>query len=235
MFTIRGGWSARLSPVWQTVRFDPAFYDGYYVDVGTDTVPFAVPDRLTGLWGVGVSVATPQTALSASLGASIGKNAAFFEPAAADAISANATLTWRPTEQIRVEGRYVYSMLDRERDGTRLSTAHIPRLKLEYQIARPVFVRFVGQYAAQERDALRDPATEGPILQPDDSGTLVPIAEQVQNDLRLDLLFSYRPTPGTVFYFGYGSSITEQEAFTFQDLERVSDGFFVKLSYLFRV
>jgi hypothetical protein len=235
MFTIRGGWSTRLSPVWQTVRFDPAFYDDYYVDMGTDTVPLVLPDRLTGLWGLGVSVSTPQTALSASLGASIGKNAAFFEPAPADARSASATVTWRPTEQLRVEGRYVYSMLDRERDGTRLSTAHIPRLKLEYQIARPVFVRFVGQYAAQERDALRDPATDNPILQPDDTGALVPVDAQVQNDLRLDVLFSYRPTPGTVFYFGYGSSITEQEAFTFRDLERVSDGFFLKLSYLFRV
>jgi len=235
MFTIRGGWSARLSPVWQTIRFDPEFYADYAVDTGTDTIPLVLPDRLTGLWGVGVSVSTPQTALSASVGASVGKNAAFFEPAAADAMSANATVTWRPTDQLRVEGRYVYSLLDRERDGTRLSTAHIPRLKVEYQLARPVFVRFVGQYTAQERDALRDPATDRPILLPADAGALAPVGAQTQNDLRLDLLFSYRPTPGTVFYFGYGSSITEPEAFTFRDLERVSDGFFLKLSYLFRV
>jgi hypothetical protein len=235
MFTIRGGWSARLSPVWQTIRFDPEFYADYAVDTGIDTIPLVLPERLTGLWGVGLSVSTPQTAFSASLGASIGKNAAFFEPAPADAISANATMTWRPTGQLRVEGRYVYSLLDRERDGTRLSTAHIPRLKVEYQLARPVFVRFVGQYTAQERDALRDPATDRPILLPDDAGMLAPAGAEMQNDLRLDLLFSYRPTPGTVFYFGYGSSITEQEAFTFRDLERVSDGFFLKLSYLFRV
>jgi hypothetical protein len=232
--TIRGGWSARVSPEWKTVRFDPAFYD-YFVDVGTDTVPFALPERLTDLWGVGVSVTTPQGPLTASAGGSIGKEAAFFEPAAADALSASATVTWRPTGQLRVEGRYTYSRLDRERDGTRLSTARIPRLKIEYQVSRPVFVRFVGQYAAQERDAPRDPATDNPILRPDADGTLVPVSGLVQNDFRVDLLFSYHPTPGTVFYLGYGSSLTEDEAFSFQDLERVSDGFFLKLSYLFRM
>jgi hypothetical protein len=234
-FTIRGGWSARVSPEWETVRFDPAFYDDYYVDMGTDTIPFALPDRLSGLWGFGVSLSTPQGPLTASAGGSLGKSAAFFEPAAADALSANATVTWRPTDQLRIEGRYVYSRLDRERDGTRLSTARIPRLKIEYQISRPVFVRFVGQYAAQERDAPRDPATDNPILRPGDAGTLTPVPALVQNDLRVDLLFSYHPTPGTVFYLGYGSSLTEADAFTFQDLERVSDGFFLKLSYLFRV
>ena len=40
---------------------------------------------------------------------------------------------------------------------------------------------------------------------------------------------------GTVFFIGYGSSLTETDAFSFRDLARVNDGFFVKLSYLFRV
>jgi len=234
-FTIKNGWSARVSPEWSTVRFDPAFYGDYYVDAGADTVPFAVPGRLTDLWGVDLSGSTPQGVLAASAGVGLGQSAAFFEPAAADAVSANATVTWRPTEQIRVEGRYVYTHLNRERDGTRLSTAHIPRLKIEYQVSRPIFVRFVGQYAAQKQDALRDPATEQPILIRQDDGALQPATTTIQNDLRIDFLFSYRPTPGTVFYLGYGSSMTEADAFTFQNVERVNDGFFLKLSYLFQL
>lgn len=234
-FTIRNGWSARVSPSWNTVRFDPDFYVGYAVDAGTDTVAFTVPDRLNDLWGISLGGSSPQGPLTASVGGGIGKSAAFFEPASASSLSGNATLTWRPTEQIRIEGRYVYSRLNRERDGTRLSAAHIPRLKLEYQISRSIFVRFVGQYSAQERDALRDPVTEQPILVLQDDGTYAPAEARSQNDLRVDFLFSYRPTPGTVFYFGYGSSLTEADAFTFRDVERVSDGFFVKLSYLFHL
>jgi hypothetical protein len=57
----------------------------------------------------------------------------------------------------------------------------------------------------------------------------------VSNALRVDWLFSYQPNPGTVIFAGYGSSLTEPDAFRFQDLQRVNDGFFVKVSYLFRM
>ncbi|HEX9728414.1 MAG TPA: DUF5916 domain-containing protein [Gemmatimonadales bacterium] len=234
--TVRGGWSATISPEWQTVAFDPTFYADYATVTASDTVPFAVPDRLNGLYGMRVSASTPQfSSVSASTGASLGKAAAFFEPAAANTYSINGTVDWRPTDQLRVQGRYVYAVLNRVRDGTRLSTAHIPRVKVEYQLARPIFVRFVGQYNAQKRDALRDPATERPILIHDGTGAFATATRQVDNDLRIDWLFSYRPVPGTVLFAGYGSSLTETETFSFSDLRRVNDGFFFKLSYLFRV
>jgi hypothetical protein len=51
----------------------------------------------------------------------------------------------------------------------------------------------------------------------------------------MDWLFSYRPTPGTLVYLGYGSTMSETEEFRFRDLRRTSDGFFGKLSYLFRL
>ena len=234
-FTIRNGWGARITPQWSTVRFEPDDYADYFVDAGADTVPFTLPDRLTNLRQVNVSGNTPQGALTASASLTVGTMAAFFEPAAASGLSGNAGVTWRPTDQLRIEGRYVYSRLTRERDGTRLSTAHIPRLKLEYQLSRSIFVRFVGQYAAQETDDRRDPVTDRPILTPNDDGVLEPALARTENDLRVDFLFSYHPTPGTVFYLGYGSSLTEADAFTFRDVDRVNDGVFVKLSYLFRL
>jgi hypothetical protein len=46
---------------------------------------------------------------------------------------------------------------------------------------------------------------------------------------------SCRPNPGTVADRGYGAGLTEDDAFAFRRVRRVSDGFFVKLSYLFRV
>jgi hypothetical protein len=53
------------------------------------------------------------------------------------------------------------------------------------------------------------------------------------NTLRADFLFSYRPSPGTVFFAGYGNSLTESDPLAFQRLRRIGDGFFLKVSYVF--
>ena len=113
----------------------------------------------------------------------------------------------------------------------------IPRLKVEYQLTRSVFFRFVGQYDANKRDDLRDNSrTEGPLLYcAVGLENCSRLSARTYNDFRVDWLFSYRPSPGTVFYAGYGSSLAEPSAFAFRKLERVDDGFFVKLSYLFRM
>jgi hypothetical protein len=100
-----------------------------------------------------------------------------------------------------------------------------------------VFVRLVGQYDSQRQDSLRDDSrSNDPILIRDPAtGAYVRAAARSDNALRLDWLVSYRPTPGTVIYAGYGNSMTEPDALAFRDLRRTNDGFFVKLSYLFRM
>ena len=55
------------------------------------------------------------------------------------------------------------------------------------------------------------------------------------NRLRVDALFAWQPTPGTVFFAGYGSSVLDEDPFAFRRLRRSNDGFFVKFSYLFRL
>ena len=240
-FTLRGGWTPSVTPTWQTAAFDPDFYSDYYVASTsggvTDTIPFAVPGRVNDAVALSLGVATPQFPLfSASVGVDLGKDIAYFEPSRASALGFNTSVTLRPTEQLRVELRYAYARLDRERDGSRLSTAHIPRVKLEYQVSRPLFLRLVGQYTSQARDALRDPRTDQPILFYDsDTDSYETSTTTTTNDLRLDVLLSFRPTPGTVLFLGYGSSLTEADRFRFRDLERVADGFFAKVSYLFRM
>ena len=102
-------------------------------------------------------------------------------------------------------------------------------MKVEYQLTRAIFVRCVGQYVAQDQVALLDPRTGQPLLV---NGSVAGPA--VTNAFRGDVLFSYKPTPGTVFFLGYGASLTEPDAFRFQNLSRTSDGFFLKASYLFR-
>jgi len=94
----------------------------------------------------------------------------------------------------------------------------------------------VGQYFAQQRAALVDPRTGLPlVLDATATARVGPSGDVKQNDFRSDLLFSYKPTPGTVFFLGYGASLAEPDAFQFQGLKRSGDGFFVKLSYLFRM
>ncbi len=122
-------------------------------------------------------------------------------------------------------------------DGARrdVSVTRVPRVKVEYQLFRSVFLRLVGQYVAREQDALRDDGrTNRPLLRLDStSGSYVPIGARSGNDMRLDWLFSYQPNPGTVIFAGYGSTLAEDRAFRFDGLERRRDAFFVKLSYLF--
>ena len=49
------------------------------------------------------------------------------------------------------------------------------------------------------------------------------------------MLFSYLPTPGTVFYVGYGDAQAANRPAGPEHLQRTRDVFFSKVSYLFRL
>jgi hypothetical protein len=166
-----------------------------------------------------------------------GRDENFFEWASASILYLETSLNWVPTEKLRVDGSYIHNQYDRRSDGTTVGVTKIPRLKVEYQLSRPIFFRVVGQYIADRRDALRDEGrTNYPVLIFDpDAGDFVRAGRQSSNSFRADWLFSYRPNPGTVVFLGYGSSLVEARELRFSGLRRTSDGFFVKLSYLFRV
>ena len=52
---------------------------------------------------------------------------------------------------------------------------------------------------------------------------------------RTDVLVSFEPTPGTVAFFGYGTSLAKDPLlYQTPDYTRTTDGFFVKLAYQFR-
>ena len=118
--------------------------------------------------------------------------------------------------------------------GVAALSTRIPRLRLEYQIARPIFVRVVSQYESGSAGALRDPrsggAAAGARAEERTSPSCVAAVERAAH--RLALLVS--PAPGTVFFAGYGNTLTEPEPLAFDDLRRTSDGFFVKASWVFQ-
>ncbi len=232
-FTFRGGWQLTVTPLAATVAFDPAAYAGYAVRGVRDTSAFLVPGRQSTLALRG-AITTPQYQhFAASLTVQGGSDVDFLETDLVQRRDATATLDWRPTRQLRVAASYLSSSLVRESDGARVARARIPRLKTEYQVSRPIFVRLVGQYDARSREALLDYRTGAPLLL-GAPGSYRAASATASNGLRVDGLFSYQPSPGTVVFLGYGNSLTEPDALALRQLRRVGDGFFAKFSYLFR-
>ncbi|MGH7537673.1 MAG: DUF5916 domain-containing protein [Gemmatimonadales bacterium] len=231
---LRGGWGVNASFSDQQQRFDRAAYAGYAID--SAGAPFVTPHGLYHLLGASGGISTPSRALTAGVNAGYGAAPIFAEAAEGRQLDAQIAITWRPTQALRVEALWTHQRITRARDGSRFAAANIPRLKLEYQLSRAVFFRYVGQYFAQRRDALVDPRTGQPlVLDPAAELRVGPAGASVFNNLRNDVLFSYRPAPGTVLFLGYGASLTEPDAFRFQGLQRTGDGFFLKASYLLRM
>ena len=228
--TLRGGWAVNASVANGMQRFDSASYAAYRVDRTVDTIPFATPHSLYNLWFVSAGASTPNRALT--LGVNVGYGAAtiFAEGSEGRQLNVGLTATWHPTASLRAEALWTHQRITRAQGGSRFSTADIPRVKLEYQLTRAIFFRYIGQYFAQHQAALLDPRTGQPILV-----NSAPAGPATVNDFRSDVLFSCKPTPGTVFFFGYGASLDEPDAFRFRGMRRAGDGFFLKASYLYRL
>ncbi len=228
--TLRGGWQLGGSLTRAYYTYAPGDYAGLEVAVPGDTVPFTVPGQEKDQIGGSIRVTTPTYRLyTLSVGASLGTTPIFREAAPGRSARFDATIDLRPSGAVRAAFQLTRQTISRRRDGSRFSSETIPRLKVEYQASRAVFFRFIGQYSARERSAWVDrdgrPVLVGGVR---DTGDRL-------NDFRVDWLFSYRPTPGTLFYLGYGATLTEPERFRFRELERTVDGFFAKASYLFRL
>jgi hypothetical protein len=231
MFQLRGGWSLSSATERSFVRFDPVMYEGYQVQQPNGAInPFSVPEMMSGAWGEVFSVTTPTFRIFNGK-FEIGYAESPIFPEAAEGRETHATLSvsMRPSDTIRVEALGTFSSLTRAWDGSEFARTIIPRLKIEYQPRRSLFFRVVSEYRSQRQAALQDPRT-GDLLLVDGS----PSGPQQINGLRIDFLVSFEPTPGTVAFFGYGSSLDTDKTFGISDLQRSSDGFFVKLAYQFR-
>ncbi len=229
----RGGWSADATLRRSFFAYDPADYEGYTLQSGPPfEVPpadFVVPDVEDNQWTLQVRATTPTWQfLSATASYYFGRTPLFREASPGSNRQVDATVDLRPTQALRAAFQLTRLELNRRLDGSRFSTETIPRLKLEYQITSAIFVRFIGQYTAREREALEN--RDGvPILI---DGELT--EKSTENLFQTDWLFSYRPVPGTLVYLGYSATFEEAESFRYHDLQRQVDGFFAKISYTIR-
>jgi hypothetical protein len=183
-----------------------------------------------------VTLNTPQWArFDANLLYVGGQDENFFEWAQADIDLVQLALNVRASDRARVQGTIDYQDYWRRSDHSLAGRTLIPRVKLEYQITRAVFMRLVGEYDLNETADLRDETrTDFPLIIDGELATA-----QRSRSLHGDYLFSYRPTPGTVLFLGYGSQAVgapdPNQRFEWQPLRRATDYFFAKASYLFRL
>jgi len=225
----RGGWNATGSLRRAFVRFEAEDYADYTVAGEAGPAPYQPLDDVRGVTP-SVGFRTPVfRVFYGQLDVERGPLPIFAEGAAGRETRTTASANVRPTGSIRVETSYTYSRITRDRDDSEFARTAISRLKVEYQAARALFFRVVGEYRAERQAALVG-ALDGQPLYIDGA----PRPAEDTGTFRVDFLTSYRPTPGTIAFFGYGSSLAADHLAAATGLERVSDGFFVKLAYQFR-
>jgi hypothetical protein len=223
---------------------DPADYEGYSLPSPTDGIDtgdvLVGPDaRMSGLNGVSFELESSYFKwMDVGVEASFGATPLFAEGTRGREQSLEAAVALRPTASLRVDASLRRVLLFRASDDSRYSRALVPRLRAEYQVTRAIAVRALAQYAVEEVDVLRTPdgrpyLRDGQPFRVRRGNRPAWDAPQL-NPLRLDLLLSWRPSPGTVAFLGYGREVTDDEAFRFDGLAPRTDGLFLKLSYLFR-
>ena len=241
--TLRGGWKFGASVLFESFGYPADIYTDYALEVphpagvGLDTIAFTGQPTIPNLDYV-LTLNTPEFShFSGNVFFLWGHDENFYEWASANITWLDLTLDWRPTHKLRVNGLYRLQFVGRRTDGSTVNIWRSPRLKVEYQLSRPIFLRLVGEYTTERRDDLRDDSrTNAPILIFDsDASTYVHATAFGRRSFRGDFLFSYQPIPGTVFFAGYGSTLRDPTVLGNAELERAQDGFFLKLSYLFQM
>ncbi|MGH7526966.1 MAG: hypothetical protein ACREMX_09715 [Gemmatimonadales bacterium] len=226
-FQLRGGWELNGRLQRDFVTYQDSTFARY--TIGGATGPAYLPaDDFSGVtWTAKVTTPTWRR-LGAELSYRRGRTPIFQEGATGSSRLFTGKVALRPATTLRVAATGTAFRLLRL-DGSEFARSIIPRLQVEYQPNRALFFRAIGEYRSERRAALLFPGSDDPLFV---GGEAQPATNF--NGLRVDFLASFEPTPGTVAFLGYGSSLETDGEFNWSRLERMSDGFFVKLAYQIR-
>lgn len=226
-FRFRGGWELNGALDREFVDFQDSTFADY--TVGSAAGPTYRPASSSSgfIWQSALTTPTWRQ-LGASTTYRRGRAPIFEEGTTGKFWLLTGAVDLRPVPTLRLAATATAFRLDRL-DGTEFARSIIPRLKVEYQPNRALFFRLIGEYRSERRAALLDRRSGDSLYV---SGQAQPATEV--NGLRVDVLGSFEPTPGTVALVGYGSSMESDEEFSFSQLRRVTDGFFIKLAYQLR-
>jgi hypothetical protein len=231
MINLRGGWRVNGNLNRDFFTLEPGAYSRITIPtIEGELVPFVPPRQLDNLLNGSLTVGLPtRRTFDASITLTTGAVPIFAEGSEGRTTRLDASVGYRPTTGIRIEGLAAVSRLTRAHDGSEFSRTVIPRLKLEYQPHRSLFFRVVSELRDERNDALRSEASHSVLFVDGE-----PSAPGRGRNLRTDWLVSYEPSPGTVAFLGYGSALERPETDGLSRLRRVQDGFFLKVAYQFR-
>jgi hypothetical protein len=237
----RGGWQFGAQVLIEEFGYDPSLYANYALLVprsggGVDTTGYTGTPMLPNLDWV-MSITSPEfKRFSFNFFGIIGRDENFPEWSSAGVRILQGALNLRPTDQLRIAATINDDTFNRVSDRTQVQRRFTRRVRAEYQITRQIFFRVIGEHAVTDQDSLRDDSrTNLPVYYRASNGTLTRAAAFKRSSTRLDVLFSYLPTPGTVLFFGYGDQRRADEPLGPDRLMRTRDAFFTKFSYLFRL
>jgi hypothetical protein len=144
-FTLKGGWQLGTGISVEEFGYPASLFSNYRIEqragATIDTVPFVGRPHIPNL-DLGANIATPRFQ-NFSLTAFVltGRDENFFEWASARIIVSNIALAWRPTDRVRSEFIYDHQQVNRRTDGSLVALTRVPRLKVEYQLTRAVFLQ----------------------------------------------------------------------------------------------
>jgi opacity protein-like surface antigen len=230
--SMRGGWNFNFILRSGYFRFREEDYGGFQIPDGSGGLqPFELPAPLENMWALGFM---PRLRLSgnASLNGRVFYREVpiYNEASRGLELQIGPDLTFRPTDHLEIGANYTYSRIQRQDNGSEFSTTNLSRLRLQYQFTKAFRARAIGQYSLEQRDALRDPTT-GEILWFNDS----PQGAVNRGTFQSQFLFSYEPSPGTIFYAGYSRVMEGVSTYSLNRMDPMADGFFIKASYRFRM
>ena len=211
--------------------FQPERYAAYQVeDASGNPAPFPLPPSVTPIYGIAFIPNIRITDRIRLMGPWFFREVPLFaEGSKGWETQLSPSLQLTPNDAWRVDLSHAWSHLSRSVDGSDFSTVHISRVRVQRQFGRSVFARLLVQYDLEQREALRHPVTGQPILI---NGVRQDARER--GDFQGQVLVSYEPSPGTIFFAGYSRLMDGPYGYRLGEKETVNDGFFVKISYLFR-
>jgi hypothetical protein len=184
-----------------------------------------------------LSVGTPEfKRFSFNAVAILGRDENFPEWTSAVIGSVSGTLNLRPTEQLRLGLTFNQDEFKRWSDRSRVQLRNANDCAPSTSTRTSPSCASLPNTPTSSRTtcamtrAPGSPCTCGNATAPSRS----PPPSQRQT-ARVDVLFSWLPTPGTVLYLGYGDLLRADQPLGSERLRRTSDVFFTKLSWLFRM
>ena len=222
----RGGWQVNSEIQRNFVKLDAAAYRNFS---SPTSAVYAPVDEVSGP-SVSLTINTPTfRRYDATTRLQRSRIAIFAEGSEGWATTLTAGLSVRPSASMRISATNTFQRIERRHDQSEFARTIIPRIKAEYQPSRALFFRTIAEYRSERRARLEDARTGAPL-------SISGIAQNANalTGVRVDLLASYEPTPGTVAFIGYGSSLQANDWLADDSLVRTSDGFFLKLAYQLR-